>query len=82
MKELNITGSDGPFYGPKCDCLRICTDGPICVVYPRARGIATSRRRMRSGSFRSISSAARLSRICALRRTRWGRKGGASGAFR
>jgi len=34
MKQLNITGPDGPFYRTKCQCLRICTGGPICVVYP------------------------------------------------
>ncbi|HEX2452533.1 MAG TPA: NAD(P)H-dependent oxidoreductase subunit E [Vicinamibacterales bacterium] len=34
LKELNITGPDGPFYRTKCECLRICTNGPICVVYP------------------------------------------------
>ena len=34
MKELNIAGPDGPCYRTKCQCLRICTDGPICVVYP------------------------------------------------
>ena len=34
MKELNIAGTDGPCYRSKVDCLRICTDGPICVVYP------------------------------------------------
>jgi (2Fe-2S) ferredoxin len=34
MKELNIAGSDGPCYRTKCGCLRICTGGPICVVYP------------------------------------------------
>jgi (2Fe-2S) ferredoxin len=34
MKQLNIAGSDGPCYRTKCDCLRICIDGPICVVYP------------------------------------------------
>jgi (2Fe-2S) ferredoxin len=34
MKELNIAGSDGPCYRTKCQCLRICTSGPICVVYP------------------------------------------------
>ena len=34
MKELDITGPDGPFYRTKCSCLRICTQGPICVVYP------------------------------------------------
>jgi (2Fe-2S) ferredoxin len=34
MKQLNIAGSDGPCYRTKCDCLRICIDGPIAVVYP------------------------------------------------
>jgi (2Fe-2S) ferredoxin len=34
MKELNITGPNGPFYRTRCNCLRICTGGPIAVVYP------------------------------------------------
>ena len=34
MKELNIAGSSGPAYRTKVDCLRICTAGPIAVVYP------------------------------------------------
>ena len=34
LKALNISGPDGPFYRTKCQCLRICTGGPICVVYP------------------------------------------------
>ena len=34
MKELGITGPDGPAYRTKCNCLRICTGGPIAVVYP------------------------------------------------
>ena len=34
LKETNLTGADGPFYRTKCQCLRICTAGPICVVYP------------------------------------------------
>jgi (2Fe-2S) ferredoxin len=34
MKALNIAGPDGPCYRTKCECLRICTSGPICVVYP------------------------------------------------
>ena len=34
MKELNITGAQGPVYRTKCHCLRICTGGPIAVVYP------------------------------------------------
>ena len=33
-KELNIAGPDGPCYRTKCNCLRICIDGPIAVVYP------------------------------------------------
>ena len=34
MKELNITGPDGPFYRTRVHCLRICTGGPVAVVYP------------------------------------------------
>jgi (2Fe-2S) ferredoxin len=34
MKELNIAGAEGPCYRTKAQCLRICTGGPICVVYP------------------------------------------------
>lgn len=34
MKELNLAGPDGPAYRTRCNCLRICTGGPIAVVYP------------------------------------------------
>jgi (2Fe-2S) ferredoxin len=34
LKQLNIAGPDGPCYRTKCQCLRICINGPICVVYP------------------------------------------------
>ena len=34
MKELGISGPGGPAYRTKCKCLRICTNGPIAVVYP------------------------------------------------
>ena len=34
MKQLNIAGPNGPAYRTKCDCLRICINGPIGVVYP------------------------------------------------
>jgi (2Fe-2S) ferredoxin len=34
MKELDLTGPNGPAYRTKCACLRICVDGPISVVYP------------------------------------------------
>jgi (2Fe-2S) ferredoxin len=34
MKELGLSGPTGPAYRTKAACLRICTDGPIAVVYP------------------------------------------------
>jgi (2Fe-2S) ferredoxin len=34
LKDLDLAGEHGPCYRTKCDCLRVCTAGPICVVYP------------------------------------------------
>ena len=34
LKELNLAGAEGPVYRTKCQCLRMCTRGPIAVVYP------------------------------------------------
>jgi (2Fe-2S) ferredoxin len=34
LKELNLASATGSVYRTKCDCLRICIDGPIAVVYP------------------------------------------------
>ena len=34
LKKLGLTGPCGPVYRTKCQCLRICTAGPIGVVYP------------------------------------------------
>jgi (2Fe-2S) ferredoxin len=34
LKELNIAGPSGPIFRTRCKCLRICTGGPIAVVYP------------------------------------------------
>ncbi len=34
MKELRLSGADGPAYRTRVGCFRICTDGPIAVVYP------------------------------------------------
>jgi (2Fe-2S) ferredoxin len=34
MKELNVVGPEGTCFRTKCNCLRICTAGPIAVVYP------------------------------------------------
>jgi (2Fe-2S) ferredoxin len=37
LANLGLTGNrdDGPaVYRTRCDCLRMCTDGPIVVVYP------------------------------------------------
>src|SRR5690348_4521911 len=34
MKQLNLAGEEGSCYRTKCQCLRICINGPIAVVYP------------------------------------------------
>jgi (2Fe-2S) ferredoxin len=34
MKELHVVAPDGACYRTKCQCLRVCIDGPIAVVYP------------------------------------------------
>jgi (2Fe-2S) ferredoxin len=34
LSELALAGASGTCYRTKCNCLRVCTDGPICVVYP------------------------------------------------
>jgi (2Fe-2S) ferredoxin len=34
LKELNLATANGSVYRTKCDCLRICIEGPIAVVYP------------------------------------------------
>jgi (2Fe-2S) ferredoxin len=33
LKELNLTG-EGGIYRTKANCLQVCTQGPILVVYP------------------------------------------------
>jgi (2Fe-2S) ferredoxin len=34
LKELNLVGSEPLVYRTKANCLRVCTRGPIAVVYP------------------------------------------------
>jgi (2Fe-2S) ferredoxin len=34
LKDLELSGSRGTVYRTRCKCLRICTAGPIAVVYP------------------------------------------------
>src|SRR5690348_5665545 len=34
LKELNLVGPNPLVYRTKANCLRICTQGPIAVVYP------------------------------------------------
>ena len=34
LKQLNLSDEQGSVYRTKADCLRICTEGPIAVVYP------------------------------------------------
>ena len=34
LSELQLSTPDGTVFRTKCDCLRMCTQGPIVVVYP------------------------------------------------
>jgi (2Fe-2S) ferredoxin len=34
LEELNLTKGEGCMYRTKANCLRICEQGPIAVVYP------------------------------------------------
>ena len=34
LKELDLSGSEPLVYRTKANCLRICVEGPIAVVYP------------------------------------------------
>ena len=34
LKELNLVGPNPLVYRTKANCLRVCTRGPIAVVYP------------------------------------------------
>src|SRR5205814_7803902 len=36
LKELGLAGPKAVVYRSKVNCLRVCTDGPIAVVYPEA----------------------------------------------
>ena len=36
LKELKLTGPEPLVYRSKVNCLRVCTHGPIAVVYPEA----------------------------------------------
>jgi (2Fe-2S) ferredoxin len=36
LKELKLAGSEPLVYRSKVNCLRVCTQGPIAVVYPEA----------------------------------------------
>ena len=36
LKELNLAGPEPLVYRSKVNCLRVCTQGPIAVVYPEA----------------------------------------------
>jgi (2Fe-2S) ferredoxin len=34
LKELNLVGPNPLVYRSKANCLRVCTQGPVAVVYP------------------------------------------------
>jgi (2Fe-2S) ferredoxin len=36
LKELNLAGPEPLVYRTKANCFRVCTRGPIAVVYPEA----------------------------------------------
>ena len=36
LKELNLVGPEPLVYRSKANCLRVCLQGPIAVVYPEA----------------------------------------------
>lgn len=36
LKELGLVGPEPLVYRTKANCLRVCTQGPIAVVYPEA----------------------------------------------
>src|SRR6266851_384213 len=36
LKELKLAGPEPLVYRSKANCLRVCTNGPIAVVYPEA----------------------------------------------
>lgn len=36
LKELNLVGPEPLVYRTKANCLRVCVQGPIAVVYPEA----------------------------------------------
>jgi (2Fe-2S) ferredoxin len=36
LKELNLAGPEPLVYRSKVNCLRVCAQGPIAVVYPEA----------------------------------------------
>lgn len=34
LKELGLSGGEAPVFRTKANCLRVCQQGPIAVVYP------------------------------------------------
>ena len=62
LDELGLAGPEGYVYRTRANCFRMCSGGPIAVVYPRGLGTASVIRPFWNGSFRSISSAGGWSR--------------------
>ena len=53
LEELHLTGLGG-IYRTKANCLRVCQQGPIAVVYPEGVWYHSVYRRCWSGLFKNI----------------------------
>ena len=61
LDELGLAGPEGYVYRTKANCLRICSGGPIAIVYPRG-GLVRTVRSAGPGTDHSSASHRRASR--------------------
>src|SRR5262245_11457014 len=58
LEELGLTRAEHSVYRTKANCLRICQQGPIAVVYPDGTWYHSVHRPCWNASFKNISSKA------------------------
>src|SRR5262249_26731435 len=56
LEELGLTKAEDCVYRTKANCLRVCQQGPIAVVYPEGIWYTPRHPRYWSGSFRNTCS--------------------------